>query len=185
VWVAAEPFEYGKKGKKQSLDKTKEFFEKRAAWFNEAGINYWKVDYGAFKRNVAFRKIISNAGKKFSTSFFIENCNVDGPFNDEECPWCGLKVNHTGRFKNWDDGKIFKNALAMISFRPVYRTYDVAELTGTTTTLDRVSSLLEFYDFSQKGGLINCEDKPYIGAALGCAFGIMRHPNISKKKMMK
>lgn len=179
VWVAAEPFEYGKAGKKQSLEETKEFFEHRASWFKEAGIDYWKVDYGAFKGNVAFRKDISTAGKKI----FIENCNVDGPFNDEDCPWCGATVNHTGRFKNWDDGKILKNALAMISFSPVYRTYDVAELTGTTTTLDRVASILEFYNYSKKGGLINCEDEPYIGAALGCAVGIMRHPAISKKRI--
>jgi len=181
-WVAAEPFEYGKNGKKQSLEETKRFFGQRAAWFNEAGIQYWKVDYGAFKGNIDFRRDITDAAKKNAPDLFLENCNVDGPLNDEGCPWCSVKVNNTGRFKNWDDGTILRNALAMISFSPVYRTYDVSPLISTTTTLDRVAALLEYYDYPKPGGLINCEDEPYLGAALGCGLGIMKHPNFSEEK---
>jgi len=107
---------------------------------------------------------------------FVENCNVDGPLNDAGCPWCGAKVTNTGRFKNWDNGNILKNAPAMLSFSPVYRTYDVSNIISIPTTLDRVTSLLEYYNYPEAGGLINCEDEPYIGAGLGCALGIMRYP---------
>ncbi len=181
-WVAAEPFEYGKNGNKQSLQETKKYFEQRAEWFSEAGIEYWKVDYGAFKGNVEFRRDIAFAARQYAPGLYVENCNVDGPLNDESCPWCGAKVNHTGRFKNWDDGRILKNALEILSFSPVYRTYDVSPLMSVPTTLDRVASLLEYYDYPASGGLINCEDEPYIGAALGCSLGIMRHPEFSEKK---
>ena len=40
---------------------------------------------------------------------------------------------------------------------------------SATTTLDRLSYFLSFSDC-----VINCEDELYIGAALGCAIGIMR-----------
>lgn len=181
-WVAAEPFEYGKNGIKQSLQETRKYFDQRVEWFNEARIEYWKVDYGAFKGNVEFRRDIAGAARQYAPGLYVENCNVDGPLNDESCPWCGAKVNHTGRFKNWDDGRILKNALEILSFSPVYRTYDVSPLMSVPTTLDRVASLLEYYDYPTSGGLINCEDEPYIGAALGCSLGIMRHPEFSEKK---
>lgn len=63
-WVAAEPYEYGRNGKIPNMEQTKAFFEQRAAWFGEAGIQYWKVDYGAFKGNVEFRKVILKQRKK-------------------------------------------------------------------------------------------------------------------------
>lgn len=181
-WVAAEPYEYGRNGKIPNMEQTKAFFEQRAALFGEAGIEYWKVDYGALKGNIEFRKVISEAARKYAPGLFVENCNVDGPLNDAGCPWCPAKVTNTGRFKNWDNGNILKNALAMISFSPVYRTYDVAEIISIPTTLDRVASLLEYYNYPEAGGLINCEDEPNIGAGLGCTLGIMRHPGFSKEK---
>jgi len=43
--------------------------------------------------------------------------------------------------------------------------------------LDRVAQILAV-GRTEPGarGLVNCEDEPYMGAALGCALGILRHP---------
>ncbi|MFO1477947.1 MAG: hypothetical protein U1F98_15030 [Verrucomicrobiota bacterium] len=67
---------------------------------------------------------------------------------------------------NWD----------CIRFADTFRTYDVESVTSIPSTLDRVASALRFCADPQAGGIINCEDEATIGAALGCAIGIMRHP---------
>ena len=63
-----------------------------------------------------------------------------------------------------------------ISFSDTYRTYDVENITAQTVTIDRVARYLAYAPEAPAGGIINCEDEPYIAAALGCAIGIMRHP---------
>lgn len=63
-----------------------------------------------------------------------------------------------------------------IPFADTFRTYDVEAVTSIPVTLGRVGSALRFIADAQAGGIINCEDEPIIGAALGCAIGIMRHP---------
>ena len=62
-----------------------------------------------------------------------------------------------------------------ISFSDVYRTYDVENVISQPTTIQRIASLLDKHTNGKAKGLINCEDEPYIAAALGCAIGIMRH----------
>jgi hypothetical protein len=44
-------------------------------------------------------------------------------------------------------------------------------------TINRIAGLLQHprEDWTS-AGLINCEDEVYIGAGLGCAYGVMRHP---------
>jgi len=59
----------------------------------------------------------------------------------------------------------------------VVRTYDVSWPLSTAITLDRVASLLEFgAKHPECIAILNCEDEPYMGAALGCAIGILRFP---------
>ena len=57
----------------------------------------------------------------------------------------------------------------------VYRTYDVAIVQSIPETLRRIGAFLEKRDPKDRR-LINCEDEVYLGAALGCHYGIMRHP---------
>lgn len=63
-----------------------------------------------------------------------------------------------------------------IEFSDTYRTYDVENITAQPVTIQRVCDLLPFSAASGAKGIINCEDEPYIAAALGCAIGVMRHP---------
>lgn len=71
-----------------------------------------------------------------------------------------------------------ESALAPDTIRSadVYRTYDVETVISAPTTLDRIATL--FASPLAKGSptIVNCEDEVYIGAALGCAYGVMRHP---------
>jgi len=60
-------------------------------------------------------------------------------------------------------------------FSAVYRTYDVEVIMSIAETIQRVAQLLAGPTVKPALGLVNCEDEAYVGAALGCALGIMRH----------
>jgi len=63
-----------------------------------------------------------------------------------------------------------------IRFADTYRTYDVETIISAPTTLSRISVLLASAFAKDSPTILNCEDEVYIGAALGCAYGVMRHP---------
>jgi hypothetical protein len=62
-----------------------------------------------------------------------------------------------------------------ITWADTYRTYDVDVLLSIPETLSRIAGELKYKSVPPAKGLINCEDEVYIGAALGCSYGIMRH----------
>jgi hypothetical protein len=62
-----------------------------------------------------------------------------------------------------------------ITWADTYRTYDVDPILTIPQILGRVAQLLEFQAIPPAKGLINCEDEVYMGAALGCCYGVMRH----------
>ncbi len=63
-----------------------------------------------------------------------------------------------------------------VPFADAFRTYDVEVITSIPVTLSRVCKGLAQVAEPNAKAIINCEDEPVIGAALGCALGIMRHP---------
>ena len=62
-----------------------------------------------------------------------------------------------------------------ITWGDTYRTYDVDALVSVPQTLGRVVSELQYQAEPPAKGQINCEDEVYLGAALGCCYGVMRH----------
>jgi hypothetical protein len=62
-----------------------------------------------------------------------------------------------------------------ITWADTYRTYDVDVILSVPQTLGRVARLLKFQAEPGAKGIINCEDEVYMGAALGCSYGVMRH----------
>lgn len=62
-----------------------------------------------------------------------------------------------------------------VAIGDVYRTYDVFNVVAQPATINRVAQVLKYKPEKNAKGLINCEDEPYIAAALGCTIGIMRH----------
>ncbi len=57
----------------------------------------------------------------------------------------------------------------------LYRTYDVGITVSIPETIRRIAAFLAKEDPNDHR-LINCEDEVYIGAGMGCSYGIMRHP---------
>jgi hypothetical protein len=63
-----------------------------------------------------------------------------------------------------------------VPFADVFRTYDIEAITSIPVTLSRVCRGIRQVAEPNARAIINCVDEPTIGAALGCAIGIMRHP---------
>ena len=57
----------------------------------------------------------------------------------------------------------------------LYRTYDVNISVSIPETIRRIGAFLAKED-PKDHRIINCEDEVYIGAGLGCTYGIMRNP---------
>lgn len=57
----------------------------------------------------------------------------------------------------------------------LYRTYDVNISVSIPETIRRIAAFLAKQGPADRR-IVNCEDEVYIGAGLGCSYGIMRHP---------
>ena len=62
-----------------------------------------------------------------------------------------------------------------ITWGDTFRTYDVDVPLSIAQTLSRVVTQLPFKAEPPAKGIINVEDEMHLGAALGCAVGVMRH----------
>ena len=72
----------------------------------------------------------------------------------------------------WIEHAIFQD---VIPTSDIFRSYDAFTLMAIPLTLSRLSEFLMYEPKNGYCGLINCEDEPYISAALGCVLGVMRH----------
>ena len=177
IWLASQAAGDGKNGKMLDDKELEDYWRIRAIWTREAGIEYWKVDYGARGGNPNFRKMLTKIAAEEAPGLIVEHGRGSGPLNDEECPWDTKNYTRTGGYRNWDNGNVLKQAATLAEFSQILRTYDVTAYFSVTTTLDRVAQILaEFSGNSALSCIINCEDEPYIAAVLGCAMGILRHP---------
>ena len=177
LWLAAHAFGEGQDGKRLDDQALEAYFRERARWCHNAGIEYWKVDYGFRGGDLKFRQLLTQIAREEAPNLWVEHARGGGPLNDEECPWDTPNFYRRGSFRTWDDGRVLQRAVELVSFSQVFRTYDVSAHLSIPTTLDRVAQILaEFSGNPTAEGLLNCEDEPFIGAVLGCAIGVMRHP---------
>lgn len=140
------------------------YWRKRAQWCRYAGIEYWKIDWGTHEHDAAYRAKITQVAAEVYPALTVEHACPMGPFN-------GRQAGMPGSERFAAEKELCEAALQMAGEARVYRSYDVTAQLSVPTTLDRLSVLL-----AQPGGLVNCEDELSIGAALGCALGIMRAP---------
>jgi hypothetical protein len=112
------------------------YWSERLGWSQQAGVSYWKVDWGIGERGKPLWKFaVTPRGRKAAPDVWIE-------------------------FGTQGD---------------VYRTYDVGLPVSIPETIRRIAAFLAKED-PKDHRMINCEDEVYIGASMGCHYGIMRHP---------
>jgi len=176
IWIAAHPYGYGHDERFQREEEVESYYRERLRWCKEAQIEYWKVDYGSMGGNLKFREMLTQIAAEENPGMWVEHSVGGGPFNDDECPWDTPDIGKTGRFANWDH-KV-ELALQCIEFSDVFRTYDVTPHLSIPTTIDRCAAILQAVNQKPASrAILNCEDEAYLGAVLGSAIGIMRHPS--------
>ena len=123
------------------------YWAERMRWCRDAGIEYWKVDWGYYNEKEVWR--------------MNEWARLAYP---------GLWIEHGGGAKPTGERVWLADKLG------AWRTYDVNPSAAVAETVRRVAVALRHpRQDKTTAGLINCEDEPYIGAGLGCVYGVMRH----------
>ena len=162
IWVAAQ-----KCGKDYNLpfsEADKEYWRERILWCKQAGVTYWKVDWGTCERDNEFRKFLTETAGKLYPELTVEQAICCPPVNgDTE----SVQRGECGRFQ--DDKKTSELSKQVVAYSEVFRTYDVTPHFSIASTLDRGAFLLPFAK-----GYLNVEDELYLAAALGCQMGVMR-----------
>lgn len=173
--VAAQPHGDGRAGIATDDATTESHLRDRLRWSRDAGIGYWKVDYG--RRDLsAFRQLISEMAAEEAPALVIEHARHCGPLNGVAFPGEFLPASGSGEFPRWGAGRILEDHLRLTAFSHVLRTNRVSRHLSLPTTLDRVASILAASEERPNAPcLLNCEDEPYIAAVLGCTLGLNRH----------
>jgi hypothetical protein len=178
IWLPAHPYHDYFSGIRMEDADVRSFYENALFMSRNAGISYWKIDYGYRGSDIGFRAMITELSEVNAPGMIVEHSRGSGPLSDEQCPWDTDNFHGTGSYRNWDDGRVLKTAVEIARVSHVLRTYDITQQLSIPTTLDRVSQILYELSGSDAAVILNCEDEPYTGAVLGCALGILRHPGM-------
>jgi hypothetical protein len=178
LWVPSHPYGDRKNGVIMPDESVKNYYTKALSASKNSGIKYWKIDYGFRGGDLKFRESLTRMAEQIYPGLYVEHGRGGGPLNDEECPWDTPNYHKIGSYRTWDEGKVLQTVVEIARISNVFRTYDITQQLSIPTTLDRVAQILSELSGSGEKVIINCEDEPYIGAVLGCAVGIMRHPNM-------
>lgn len=136
--------------KKWTVKQEEKYWKQRMKESQEAGLHYWKVDWGNQDRNDVFRRNLTKWKREVAPNVILEHAS-------------------------FQDGGPHKPYY--ITFSEVLRTYDVNGDLSQAQTISRIAEVLSKGSAEFEGwSVINCEDEAYIAAGLGCAIGIMRHP---------
>ena len=139
------------------------FWETAAHDCGDAGISYWKVDWGNWCGSADYRVMMSEAARSYAPKLKIEHypAGIYPPFGK-----------YVYARDHLPDSKVsYNRRVAAVS--DYLRTYDVKNEFKYSQTLNRIALLCE----TLRGSTVklNVEDCLYLGAALGASVGIMRH----------
>ena len=157
IWIPAQ--QYGADFRK-GVTQTRDFWVEMLLRSKNAGVSYWKVDWGTWAYDANIRRQFSELAREIYPELVIEH---------GICCWLiADKDNYIGRFEN--DASCAR-AVALTQFSDVVRSYDVSPQLSMATTLDRIYNVLP-----NSNAIINCEDEHYMAASLGFAMGVMSMP---------
>ncbi len=172
LWVASQEACADKPADPPPHEQTETYWRARARWTRAAGIEYWKVDWGRQAHNVDFRRMLTRVAAEECPRLAVEHAWCMWPLND-----AAIGGTATGRFRAARGGMNLARCLELLGFSHILRCYDVLGCLATVTMLDRLSDLFQVGAVAANANaVLNAEDELYLGAALGCTLGIMRHP---------
>lgn len=157
LWVAAQ--QAGR-----SPGETHRFFAEHAKRHAAADVRYWKVDWGDFEHDTAYRRILGEEVKKNAPDLLVEHCVPQRALSAYESPdFFAERARQTKR---------------ILPFSDVFRVYDVVPPFEEVTVLARLHEalLLSRETGKEEGyrGLLCAEWCAVVAAALGCTLGMMK-----------
>ncbi len=148
-----------------TLDDARDYWSERARWSQEAGVKYWKVDWGKHGFNREYIEVMTDCVKEFAPDLYIEHAVAQWAFGGTFGP----------------DDVVAQRMAENFEVSDFFRTYDVCAPFVDDVTLCRLDSLLSNVDLTRikNGclGYINVENSPAIAAGLCVNMGVMRGGN--------
>ena len=183
LWIAAQA-EGERPGLGLPRERVAEHLKRRLGESADAGIGYWKVDWGVHAGDLWFRETMSDLAASYAPDRVIEhslgfNNALNGVAYPDGKPRLADGsldlVGETGRMlgnPGFDDLK--RRYSEIMAFSDSFRTYDTLGPMTTATAVERAVFALACADATRSGCTVNVEDEPVLGAALGLGVGIMR-----------
>jgi hypothetical protein len=175
LWVAVQQAGEGD-SLSAPVSNAEAYWRERARWSRQAGIVYWKVDWGKHAKEETYRAMMTRVAREEAPDLQLEHAFTGDFFNDLESAnsRAGGDVGG-GRFKYAEKGAVLTNTRNLLAISDVLRTYDVAQMLAVSTTLDRAVELLKKNSGTNRGYL-NTEDELYLSVVFHTALGVMRSP---------
>ncbi len=160
LWVSPQ-IANEEKGKRSTPEELRAYWLQKAKESEEAGVRYWKVDWGKYS-DTENRRIMTEAARKAAPHLLLEHATPQNPFE-------GVASEEDPRTQSMRE---------RILYSDFFRTYDIAPPYDNSETLARIHWLLTGLDTGKftlgAKGIINVEDQPMVAAGLSCSVGIMR-----------
>ena len=172
LWIAAQCAR-SFPGEKLTREQVRSYWKTRVLWSKEAGVKYWKVDWGYRCLDIDFRKMLTDLGRELYPELLIEHSIPRYPVNSLSFDKRNNRFVGSGRFAD-TDADTLRRIGSLLKFSDYTRVYDTIAPFTTVSTLDRTCYYLAAAEKIGSDGLLNIEDDVYLGAGLGCAYGIMR-----------
>jgi hypothetical protein len=145
-------------------------------WSKQADIQYWKIDGGGIKNFYSY-KIKEEIFPELTLEYI---CGANGPLNPN---WGD--ASRTEYPSPFAAGAALNDAaLRIMRNCDVFRTYDVAPILVSTSTMRRIHDILEQTQNKPEFiARLNIQDDTQVAAAMGCLVACKRHPNYMERTL--
>jgi hypothetical protein len=142
-------------------------------WSKYAGIQYWKIDGGGTQDFHSYE-----IKQTIYPELQLEYINGTPPLNPN---WeDASRTTYPSPFA--EGGARQQGMLRILQHADVFRTYDVAPILVSTSTLQRVNDILrQTQNQPRYCAILNVQDDPQVAAGLGCLIAAKRHPNYMER----
>ena len=128
LWVAAQEAPALFSAAAGDLQAQERYWAERMRWSERAGVEYWKVDWGAHGQDWEFRARLTRWARQYAPHLTIEHAVCQGPVNDGP----------DGRLRE----EIAGQEAHLLLEADVLRTYDILQPLSAAQTMERVGALL-------------------------------------------
>ena len=145
-----------------SAEEARSYWIGRARMSSEAGILYWKVDWGKHQTDTEYRRMMTEVCAEYAPGLTVEHAYTQVPFTES---------NPDSKFLTERE----KAIKALTALGGVIRIYDLSAPFETVCALGRTDQVLQLARNSSAACSANVESEGYIGAVLGLPVGIMSY----------